>query len=299
MAENTDTGDEALENSTNTELNKASNENIPPVEPDNITPKQETENMETHAHHLHKAPGKGLWHYFFEFLMLFLAVFCGFIAENIREHKIEADQEKQYMKSMLTDLEKDKSDLNSRVKFGPIPVIYNDSLFAELQKRPLQGREKKIYHFLLLYTNQIDISYHDRTISQLSNSGGYRLIHNQNVSDAVLDYDVYMRESMRFIESSWSNNLVNNDVLINYKMYELYKVQHLQDSALAHKTEMNKVAYPDDLKLLSYDDLDIKLVLNSMSYVRPNDEYKYQRALHALTMNRRLDSLIRKEYRPE
>jgi len=38
--------------------------------------------METHAHHLHKAPGKKWTHYLFEFFMLFLAVFCGFLAEN-------------------------------------------------------------------------------------------------------------------------------------------------------------------------------------------------------------------------
>ena len=297
MPENMNTSDDPLEIPANTKLNTASNENIPSVEADKIILKQETKNMEIHAQHLHNAPGKGLWHYLFEFLMLFLAVFCGFIAENMREYKIEADQEKQYMKSLLTDLEKDKSDLNSNVEFGPLPIIYNDSLFTELQKRPLQGREKKIYHFLLLYTNQIDITYHDRTISQLRNSGGYRLIHNQKVSDAVLDYDIYMRELIRFIESSLNNNMVNNDILINYRMYELYKVQNLQDSALAHKNEMNKVAYPDDLKLLSYNDLDIKLVLNSMSYIRPIDEHKYQGALRALTMNSRLDSLIRKEYR--
>ena len=35
--------------------------------------------METHAHHLHKAPEKNFWHYFYEFLMLFFAVFCGFL----------------------------------------------------------------------------------------------------------------------------------------------------------------------------------------------------------------------------
>jgi hypothetical protein len=52
--------------------------------------------METHAHHLHKAPGKNFWHYFFKFFMLFIAVFCGFMAENIREHKVEEAKGKQY-----------------------------------------------------------------------------------------------------------------------------------------------------------------------------------------------------------
>ena len=43
--------------------------------------------MEVH-HHSH-TPGKKWAHYFWEFLMLFLAVFCGFLAENFREHQVE------------------------------------------------------------------------------------------------------------------------------------------------------------------------------------------------------------------
>ena len=37
--------------------------------------------------------------------MLFLAVFCGFLAEYQLEHKIEKDREKVYMQNMLEDLE--------------------------------------------------------------------------------------------------------------------------------------------------------------------------------------------------
>jgi hypothetical protein len=60
--------------------------------------------METHAHHLHTAPGKKWTHYFFEFLMLFLAVFLGFIAENQREHNVEKDRAHQFLQSMLLDV---------------------------------------------------------------------------------------------------------------------------------------------------------------------------------------------------
>ncbi len=50
--------------------------------------KTETSNMEVH-HHTHPAHGKKTWKaYFWEFLMLFLAVFCGFLAEYQLEHVI-------------------------------------------------------------------------------------------------------------------------------------------------------------------------------------------------------------------
>src|SRR6188474_53887 len=63
--------------------------------------------MEVHTHS-HTARKK--WtHYFWEFLMLFLAVFCGFLAEYQLEHKIEKNKEKQFMVSMIEDLKADTS----------------------------------------------------------------------------------------------------------------------------------------------------------------------------------------------
>ena len=53
--------------------------------------------MEVHAHT--HTPRKKWTHYFWEFLMLFLAVFCGFLAENQREHFIEHRREKEYHES--------------------------------------------------------------------------------------------------------------------------------------------------------------------------------------------------------
>src|SRR5678810_278991 len=70
--------------------------------------------MEVHAH-THTARKK--WtHYFWEFLMLFLAVFCGFLAEYQLEHKIEKDREKQYIISMIKELEADTAQLKNVLK---------------------------------------------------------------------------------------------------------------------------------------------------------------------------------------
>ena len=68
--------------------------------------------MEIHARHSHEVPGKKWTHYLFEFLMLFLAVFCGFLAENQREHMVERRREKDYMINMLEDIKADTANLN-------------------------------------------------------------------------------------------------------------------------------------------------------------------------------------------
>ena len=71
--------------------------------------------METHPPHLRHTSGKKFSHYFYEFLMLFLAVLSGFFAENLREEKVEHNRENEYMKSMVEDLKLDTLQL-TRIK---------------------------------------------------------------------------------------------------------------------------------------------------------------------------------------
>ena len=67
-------------------------------QPSALNPSPSTvEDMEVH-HHTHASHGKKkLSHYFWEFLMLFLAVFCGFLAEYQLMHKNERDREGQFI----------------------------------------------------------------------------------------------------------------------------------------------------------------------------------------------------------
>jgi hypothetical protein len=63
--------------------------------------------MEVHQHS-HTVPiaiGRKKWtHYFWEFLMLFLAVTLGFFVENQREHYIEDQRAKQYASFFIATL---------------------------------------------------------------------------------------------------------------------------------------------------------------------------------------------------
>src|SRR5690242_16162052 len=73
--------------------------------------------MEVH-HHAHSGSSghRRKWtHYFWEFLMLFLAVFCGFLAENLREHKVEKERGKQYVISLYQDLKTDTSNFSKLI----------------------------------------------------------------------------------------------------------------------------------------------------------------------------------------
>ncbi|SDD33981.1 hypothetical protein, partial [Williamwhitmania taraxaci] len=194
MAENADTGDKTLENSTNHESEKIPDKKIPIVESVNFTTKQETENMETHAHHLHNAPGSGWKHYFFEFLMLFLAVFCGFLAENWREELKEHKREKEFIYSIVEDIKSDTLQSNrtllqlKRLRTGI------DSVLILLSSPEIVYNSNKAYS---LWTKNLGLEVfvsNDRTIQQLLSSGELRLIRNKTVSDRIMIYEQTLKK---------------------------------------------------------------------------------------------------------
>src|SRR5262245_17717802 len=85
--------------------------------------------MEVH-HHAHLASGethttrKKWTHHFWEFLMLFLAVFCGFLAEYQLEHKMERDRVKEYALQMVEGLKKDTAQLSFMIR-GEKELVLN------------------------------------------------------------------------------------------------------------------------------------------------------------------------------
>ena len=194
MAENTDLGDKTSEHPRNHESEKISDVRISVAQADNINSKQETETMETHAYHLHRAPGKKIWHYFFEFLMLFLAVFCGFIAENWREQLREHRREKEFIHSIVEDIKSDTLHSNrtllqlKRIKSGI------DSVLILLSSPEIVDNSNNAYR---LWTKNLGLEVfvsNDRTIQQLISSGELRLIRNKAVSDRIMIYEQTLKK---------------------------------------------------------------------------------------------------------
>ena len=142
--------------------------------------------MEVHAHT--HTPRKKWTHYFWEFLMLFLAVFCGFLAEYQLEHKIEKAREKQYIKSFVEDLEADTADFDQLIISATDHMTIADSLIILLTGTEKNKHANDIYYFLRRIHRSGQFNVNDRTIIQLRNAGGMRLVTNKSVSDSMIDY---------------------------------------------------------------------------------------------------------------
>jgi len=144
--------------------------------------------MEVH-HHSH-TPGKKWTHYFWEFFMLFLAVTLGFFVENQREHYIEIKREKQYIKSFYEDLTADENDLQLNVNFLLSQMHKADTLETLMMNIHIGEPANRIYMYLREMTRSSPgrLYPNDRTIVQLRNAGGMRLIQNKSVSDSMVGY---------------------------------------------------------------------------------------------------------------
>ncbi len=153
--------------------------------------------MEVHAH-THTARKK--WtHYFWEFLMLFLAVFAGFLAENQREHYVEHLREKQFIKSLVNDLKVDTARLNSLIEHRITRELLLDSLTSLLNNENADRYTKDIY-FLATVIPRITLfqfTPNDGTMQQLKNAGGLRLIRSHTITDSIINYDNAIRSLNR------------------------------------------------------------------------------------------------------
>lgn len=153
--------------------------------------------MEVHHHsHIPTTREKKWTHYFWEFLMLFLAVFCGFLAEYQLEHKIEKDREMQYMVTMVEDLKSDIAmfELNIRLRTSRIVMI--DSLTNVLNSPGRNMKGNDIYFFARSVSPPTNIFPNDRTIQQLKSSGNLRLIRKKDISNSIMAYDQLIRQTL-------------------------------------------------------------------------------------------------------
>lgn len=144
--------------------------------------------MEVH-HHTAPKKEKHFKHYLFEFLMLFLAVSAGFLVENQREHYVENKREKTFIISFVEDLKQDTTNINSNMQLRNWKIAVMDSLIKVLNSPDPNQDGPSVYYWGRRVTRSTLFQSNDRTIKQLKNSGGLRLIRNQRASDTIMTYD--------------------------------------------------------------------------------------------------------------
>jgi hypothetical protein len=155
--------------------------------------------MEVHAHT--HTPRKKWTHYFWEFLMLFLAVTAGFLVENKREHYIEHKRAGQYASTMLEDLKADTEALLSGIHINQLIINKLDTLLflynPENQQTKTTGQ---LYYYgrhgiqFWHYVNK------QVTLEQMKHSGTIRYFQNSFLENQFVALD----KNISFIQY-WEN----------------------------------------------------------------------------------------------
>lgn len=207
--------------------------------------------------HQHAHTDRKKWsHYFWEFLMLFLAVFCGFLAEYQLEHTIEKNRERQYVKSLMNDLLADTAHLNFIIKNRSQKIIMLDSFKLLLNSSSYKNYGNDIYFFGLHAPRRPDIKFvpNNGTMQQLKNAGGLRLIRNRSVMEEITKYDRTVREAELFgdVEEGISQNYRQ----VAYKFFNTFVFDKMEGELFNIKRSYDNPALlpftNDDLNKINY-----------------------------------------------
>ncbi len=178
--------------------------------------------MEVHHHGHHE--GKKTWKsYTWEFLMLFLAVFCGFLAEWRLEVMIENHREKEYIESIVEDINADITQTEKLIVDINGRIIVTDSLLEELSSKEIYTNSKKANKMWLSTIGFPDFVQNDRTIQQLKSSGALRIIRKKAVSDQIMEYDQAVR--LLSITQNNMNTIAANNTLYS-QVFDLIKIKN-------------------------------------------------------------------------
>ncbi len=176
-----------------------------------LNPQPSTSDMEVH-HHGHVHENKKWKEYLFQFFMLFLAVFCGFLAEYQLEHKIETDREKQFIQSLVNDINADTARIKVIINQRNIREQRLDSLSFLMNNDTPVVVTNIIYYYAALAARSLAFRFipNDGTMQQLKNSGAFRLIRKRSVADSIASYDVRVRSFLRHAETE-------EDLILDYR----------------------------------------------------------------------------------
>lgn len=200
--------------------------------------------MEVH-HHAHTARKK--WtHYLWEFLMLFLAVFCGFLAEYQLEHKIEKERAEKYLQSMLLDVRTNIKNLDSLTGQNHLLITNHESLLKWLLQDSATI-DRSAFSKTMGASWMRNFLVRKETYEQMKSSGSLRYAGNIEFLKKMMDYERitnFAQYRNQDFEKKYYTELF---IPALYKSYDLTCQLNLDTSNYSDVFKMQKIASHRDV----------------------------------------------------
>jgi len=255
--------------------------------------------MEVHHHSHH---GKKKWTgYFWEFLMLFLAVSLGFYAENLREGMIHKEQVKTNMRSLLSDLQADLLVFDSVIERNQYAHTMADSLIELLHSDISNTPE--IYFTARAVTANIGYFYaNSKSFDQMKSAGILRFIHPHELLDSLGNYYVsfqWLADQTELLRMKLDAvHKGNNALFDSYIFFQMMK--NIQIYTGGFNGRYNLINKPQGHPaLLSTDPKSINDVSLNYHYYSSTSKFYNRTAFVQRARAVRLIEYIKKEYRFE
>jgi hypothetical protein len=234
--------------------------------------------MEVHTHpHVHKK--KDWKSYFWEFLMLFLAVTLGFFVENQREHVVEHQRAKQFAKELIEDLQKDTVEILDVIHDDQIILACFDSA-SSIVHRGITGYKVpgSFYYYSSIATSSPSVSWNDATLIQMTQSGSLRYFTNPELVRKISYY---------FSETNYVKMLNANDKSVRDKSMEIRSriLNNYEYSRFSTFSTDNWLHMPDSL-------------MNKLFFIQTNDANMLNEFANSFENRRRVLDLVLKRVYP-
>lgn len=265
-----------------------------------------TESMEVH-HHSHSHGKKNWKSYIREFLMLFLAVFCGSLAEYQLEHKIERDRAHELAKSFYEELKADsltaaikcENRIRQEKALQYLSKYFKDSSLIELPKLFALN-----FEYGISFRTPGVFEPKTAILEQLKSSGSLRYFKNETFQSLVGDISIAIRNiyDRQALETSARIEYLN-PLLVKHHDYEFWNTI-TKENTMTFDVATKNYEESDDFvpfRLRGIDKIDREFVFGCLSFYSLN-ALQSTRTVHIQKyrdLNAQLLQLLRSNYELE
>ena len=219
--------------------------------------------------------------------MLFLAVFAGFLAENLREHVVEHRRAEQFARSLLADLGSDTAALKIAIDYGDKKVNAIDSFFSQVELGPGKWNDTLVYKYGGAAGRIRPFERNSGTYEQMKASGSLRYFR-QELVDLLNKYDAQAKKVV-----------ARENIGLKYVMdfYNPFQVQILDSRSVIRIQDGITPAHP--LVFRKTDKETIALWINYAAIVQSTQERTLIEYNVMRTKANEIIEALQKDYHPE
>jgi hypothetical protein len=182
-----------------------------------------------------------------EIILVVIGILIALQLNNWKETNAERTLEKEYIVSLIEDIKKDTHNFNTVIDLNEQRIKNLDS-FASLCFAYKEENDYQVFYMYMASLRHPDfVSQTDRTLAQLKNAGGMRLITRKTTADSIIQYEDYFKKLTN--QQGWCESLLKDLVdagipIFNFKYLPKYNNGKMTQSIDEYK-KTTKIESPN------------------------------------------------------